>query len=126
MRKKNSRPKRVYSRAKLRGQKVSGLNKAKKPKNKYKRILAAGVILVAILFCGKMFLMQRTQLKSLLSQKKELETEIAGIQENTAELHQEVSKLDDPEYIKVVARKEYGMVGKEDKVFVPARTSQER
>ena len=126
MQKKKSRPRKVYNRAKLRGQRVSGINRKKRAKFKYKKILVAGVILVAILFCGKVYLMQRAQLSSLVSQKKELESEITTIQEQTAELHQEVKMLDDPAYIEFVARKEYGMVGKDDIVFVPARTSKER
>ncbi len=110
-----------YNQARSRGSRVVGARKNRLFNISLKKAVVYCAVIVAIVLCTKVYLMQRSELLALKEQKSVLENEITTIQEDILHLQQEASKLDDPDYIEVVARQEYGMVGKDDIVFVPAR-----
>ena len=110
-----------YNQARSRGSRVVGARKNRLFNISLKKAVVYCAVIVAIVLCTKVYLMQRSELLALKEQKSVLENEITTIQEDILHLQQEASKLDDPDYIEVVARQEYGMVGKDDIVFVSAR-----
>lgn len=89
--------------------------------DKIKKFIALILFCTFIFFAGRLFLHQQQQLESLNNQKSELEGNIREIQERTRTLQEEILRLQDRDYIEQVARSEYGMVGEDDIVFVPAR-----
>lgn len=89
--------------------------------SKVKKTTAIIVFCFFLYSTAKLFLYQHHQLTLLNEQRKEIENEIINIQDLTRNLQEEIIKLHDKEYIEHFARKEYGMVGEDDLVFVPAR-----
>ncbi len=88
---------------------------------KLKKFVSIAIFCTFIFFAGRLFLHQQQQLDSLNIQKSELEDSIREIQERTRTLQEEIVRLHDKDYIEQIARNEYGMVGEDDIVFVPAR-----
>jgi len=89
--------------------------------DRIKRGFTIAIFCLFIFYSAKLFIHQQKQLNLLNEQKNEIENEIINVQEQTRELEEEVIKLHDKEYIEYIARKEYGMVGEEDIVFIPAQ-----
>jgi len=109
-----------YKKAKRQGENVADVNKDSFA-TKVKRYLVMLVFVVFLVYSARLFLQQQKQLDLLNKQKQELQNEIIEIQEQTRVLEEEAIKLHDKEYIEYIARKEYGMVGEGDIVFIPAQ-----
>lgn len=109
-----------YQEAKKQGEKVVDTNQ-NSIFDKIKKGVAIGVFCIFLFYSATLFIHQQKQLNSLNEQKKELENEIVNIQEQTRGLEEEAIKLHDKEYIEYIARKDYGMVGEGDIVFIPAQ-----
>jgi cell division protein FtsL len=112
--------KKNYQDAKKQGETVADVNNYSLF-NKIRKYTLLIVFIIFVFYSAKLFLHQQKQLDSLNQQKQELQSEIIDIQEQTRELEEEAIKLHDKEYIEYVARKEYGMVGEGDLVFIPAQ-----
>lgn len=109
-----------YKEAKKQGEKV--VETSKNPiLDKLKKGFAIVLFCLFLFYSVTLFIHQQKQLNSLNEQKRELENEIINIQEQTRGLEEEAIKLHDKEYIEYIARKDYGMVGEGDIVFIPAQ-----
>ena len=110
-----------YNSANRQGREVAGDTSSSSLLTKFKRFVSVALLCTFIFFAGRLFLHQQQQLNSLNDQKSELEENIRDIQDQTRNLQEEINRLNDKDYIEHVARNEYGMVGEDDIVFVPAR-----
>ncbi len=104
------------------GSQVAGAVRQPKPKLNSKHYLALVIIIIAVVFIGRIFLVQRAELDALKAQQELLEQRIADMKTDIISLEEEAERLSDLAYIEQIARLEYGMVGEDDLVFIPAET----
>lgn len=103
------------------GSQVAGVKKKPKLKMNLARYLTLAIMIVVLVFVGRIFLVQRAELAALMEQKESLQQRIIDMQSEIVDLEDEAERLSDMAYIEQIARMEYGMVGVDDIVFIPAK-----
>jgi cell division protein FtsB len=77
-------------------------------------ILAICFFFLLIIFGDKGW----TDMEARMAQKERLQRKNTALEEENADLYREVKRLkNDPQYLEEVARKELGMVGKNEQIF---------
>lgn len=88
------------------------------PIKRKRRVWILGLLslltLLLLLSTGKRGFIQQIRASR---EKKRLEREIEALQEKKNVLEEEKKKLNDPEHIEKVAREQYGMAKKDEKVY---------
>ena len=92
---------------------------ATRKKNKKRRagwilFLLSLLFVLFLLSIGKRGFIQQIRIHR---QQQKLKTDINTLKEEEEQLKMEDEKLDDPEYIEEIAREEYGMAKKDEKVY---------
>ena len=72
------------------------------------------VTLLLLFSMGRRGFIQQLRLRQ---ERRHLEQELQALQEEKAELEAEKERLNDPEYVEKIAREEYGMAKKDEKVY---------
>lgn len=83
------------------------------------------ILLVIFIFMGYNYFLSLNQVKRLESSIAVVEREIILAEQKKAQLLKEIEKIDDPQYIEEIARKELGLVKPGELLLIPVEEKEE-
>lgn len=92
--------------------------KRRKPK-RASGFLTGLLLLVLLLGIGVQLYRMQEKLRTARDEEADLTAQIAQVEQENAQLQEDLDRAGDPELIEEIAREELGMVAQDEKVFYP-------